>query len=50
MKKLEYQLSSLYDLRVHGEVPFSIILKNLYWQEYSLLDFQENLSGGAHFY
>ena len=50
MKKLEYQRYSLYDLRVREEVPFSITLKNLYWQEYSFLDFQENLSGGAHFY
>ena len=50
MKKLEYELNSLYDLRVRGEVPFTITLKNLHWQEYSSLDFQVNLSGGAHVY
>ena len=35
---------------VRGEVPFSITLKNLRWQEYSPLDFQVNLSDRAHFY
>ena len=50
MKNLEYQVDSAYDLRVSGEVPFSITFKNLHWQEYSSLDFQVNLSGRAHFY
>ena len=50
MKKLEYELNSLYDLRVRGEVPFTITLKNLHWQEYSSLDFQVNLADGAHVY
>ena len=50
MKTLEYELNSLYDLRVPGEVPFTITLKNLHWQEYSSLDFQVNLSDGAHVY
>ena len=39
MKKLEYQLNSVYDLRVREEVPFSITLKKLHWQEYFSLDF-----------
>ena len=50
MKKLEHELNSVFDLRVRGEVPFTITLKNLHWQEYSSLDFQENLSDGAHVY
>ena len=50
MKKLEHELDSAYDLRVRGEVPFTITLKNIPWQEYSSLDFQVNLSGGAHVY
>ena len=50
MKKLEYELNFVYDLRVCEEVPFTITLKNLHWQEYSSLDFQVNLSGGAHVY
>ena len=50
MKKLEYELNFVYDLRVCEEVPFTITLKNLHCQEYSSLDFQVNLSGGAHVY
>ena len=50
MKKIEYQLNSVYDLRVRGVVLFSITLKHLHWQEYSSLDFQVDLSVGAHFY
>ena len=37
MKKVEYELSSVYDLRVRGEVPFSIALKKLHWQEARVL-------------
>ena len=50
MRKLEYQLNFTYDFRVQGEVPYSIILKTLHSQDYSSLDFQINLSGGAHVY
>ena len=50
MRKLEYQLNSVDDLRVRGEVHFSITLKNLHWHEYSSLDFQVKLSGRTHFY
>ena len=50
MKKLEHELNSVFDLRACGEVPFTITLKNLHWQEYSSLDFQLNFSDGAHIY
>ena len=49
MKKFEYQFNFVHDLRVSGEVPFSVTLKNLHWQERSSLHFQVNLSDGAHF-
>ena len=50
MKKLEYQLNIVYDLRVRGEVPFTITFKDLHWEEYSFLNFQVNLSGRARVY
>ena len=50
MKKLEYRLNIVYDLRVCGEVPFTMTFENLHWEEYSSLNFQANLSGGAHVY
>ena len=50
MKKLEYRLNIEYDLRVCGEVPFTMTFENLHWEEYSSLNFQANLSGGAHVY
>ena len=50
IKKIEYQPYSVYNLMVFGEVPFSIALKYLHWQEYFSLDFQVKPSGGAHFY
>ena len=50
MKELEYQLNSVYDLRVRGEVPFLITSKNLHRKEYYFLCFELNLSGGAYFY
>ena len=50
IKKLEYQLIFIYDLRVRGEVPFPITSKNLHCQKHSFLDFRVNLSGGAHCY
>ena len=49
-KKAEYQLNSIYDLKVRGEVPFFIVLKILHSQEYSSLNFQINLSDRVHFY
>ena len=50
MKKSEYQLNSVYDLWVRGEVPLSITLKNLRWQEHTSLNAQVNISGRAHLY
>ena len=44
MKKSQYQLNSVFDLRILGEVPFSINLKNLRWQEHSSLNFQTTLA------
>ena len=42
MKKPEYQLKSVDDLRVRGEGLLSITLKYLYCQEYSSLNAQVN--------
>ena len=44
MKKSEYQLNSVYDLRIRGKVSFSITLKNLRRQVYFSLNIQTTLA------